>query len=120
MNLIWVMGGGALGAGLRYHIGLWFQGVAMLPWFMATLSVNLIGSFLMGVAFGYFAMRPENHPVAALVMSGFLGGFTTFSAFSLQISRMLSDGAIITAMGYILASIVLGVLAIYAGMAVIK
>ena len=79
MNVfIMVMAGGAIGAGLRYGSGLWVKSIGA-PAFLATGFVNLLGSFLIGVAFALMvATRNEPSPYAPLIITGLLGGFTTF------------------------------------------
>jgi CrcB protein len=105
--------GGALGAVLRYMIAL---GVAF-P--LGTLTVNVIGSFLMGLAFVWFSTRASGQwPL--FLMTGFLGGFTTFSAFSLDVVRLYEAERYMHAGSYVVASIVLSVLAIFAGVFLMK
>lgn len=105
--------GGALGAVLRYLIAL---GV-VFP--VGTLIVNVIGSFLMGLAFVWFSSRAAGQwPL--FLMTGFLGGFTTFSAFSLDVVRLFEAQRYLDAGGYVVASVVLSVLAIFAGVYLMK
>ncbi|RYH04398.1 fluoride efflux transporter CrcB [Salipiger sp. IMCC34102] len=107
--------GGALGATLR-----WLTGVATLrlfgpgwPW--GTFTVNVLGSFAMGVVVVVLADRSGTR-AAPFLMTGVLGGFTTFSAFSLDTVRMIEGGAVGQAALYTGASVVLGVLALLAGL----
>ena len=101
--------GGAIGASLR-----WLFGVAMLratgptDFPMAILSVNVIGSFLMGVFVVAAAHRGLTH-LSPFVMTGLLGGFTTFSAFSLETMTLIERGQVASASLYVLLSVGLSV-----------
>ena len=99
-SVISVALGGALGAVLRYLVGL----AVAFP--LGTLAVNVVGSFLIGVVWVVFATRGLQAWLP-FVMTGVLGGFTTFSAFSLDTMRLIEDGRIAGAGGYVLASVVL-------------
>lgn len=103
--------GGALGSTLRFAMTL---GAARLfgtafPW--GTLAVNVVGSFVMGV----FAVRVAL-PLRPLLMTGILGGFTTFSAFTLDAMVLWQREAPGLATLYVLGSVVLGLVALMAGM----
>ena len=112
---IMVMAGGAVGAGLRYGSGLWVKSIGA-PAFLATGFVNLLGSFLIGVAFALMvATRNEPSPYAPLIITGLLGGFTTFSAFSLEMMQFVTTGRVMIALIYALGSVVIGLLAAYLG-----
>lgn len=77
------------------------------PW--ATLLVNLAGSFLIGLVYGV-AQRSQWHAqTVLLVITGILGGFTTFSAFSWEVFNLLKSGAWLPGIGYVLASVALGI-----------
>lgn len=111
--------GGACGATLRYGTG-----VAMLrllgPGFpAATLFVNVAGSFAMGVLAILFAHKGLN-AWFPLAMTGFLGGFTTFSAFSLDAYTLFERGQMTVAALYVLASVGLSLLALVAGAALAR
>ena len=114
--LILVMIGGAIGSALRYLTGL----VALRqlgPGFpYGTLAVNLIGGLLMGVLAGVLARAPvEGEPLRLLIGVGVLGGFTTFSAFSLESFNMLSRGDYAMAGGYVALSVAGSLLALFCG-----
>ena len=112
--------GGALGAGARYLVGQ-----AMMSWFgpnypWGTLAVNLIGGLAMGVLVGMLVRMPAEEQARLFFAVGVLGGFTTFSAFSLELVTMLERGAMLTAVGYALASVLGAVLALFAGLAITR
>jgi CrcB protein len=107
--------GGALGALGRY----WVSGVLnnaehRLPF--GTLTVNVVGSFLMGVCFVLILERARLSPEMRLLMTGFMGAFTTFSTFSLETVALIQEGHIMSALIYISLSLVLCLVALYAGL----
>ena len=114
-TLIQVALGGALGATARYLTGL--AAVRALgpglPW--GTLIVNIAGSFLMGILVVMLAQLGGNR-FAPFLMTGLLGGFTTFSAFSLDAVSLYERGAVGAAALYVSASVVLSLAAIAAGL----
>lgn len=114
--LLLVMLGGALGAGTRHLFGR----AAMLalgpgfPW--GTLGVNLLGGAAMGLLAGGLARAGGNEPVRLLLGVGVLGGFTTFSAFSLDTVTLMERGAAGAAFAYVAASVVGSLVALYLGL----
>jgi CrcB protein len=107
--------GGAIGASGRYLTGL--AAIRLIgpgfPW--GTLIVNILGSFVMGVVVVVLAHQSANR-FAPLLMTGVLGGFTTFSAFSLDAMTIWERGQPVLAGVYVLASVMLSLLAIFAGL----
>lgn len=118
-NMFFVMGGGAIGAALRYQLGR-FAGQmapgATWPW--GTFAANLIGGFAMGLLAGWLARGStvSGEPIRLLLGVGVLGGFTTFSAFSLETMLMIERGQIALATGYALASVIGAVAALALGL----
>ena len=114
--LIPVMFGGALGAGARHLVGALM--LARLgpgyPWW--TLSVNIVGGFLMGLLAGVLVRTGGSEQVRLFLGVGVLGGFTTFSAFSLETWKMIETGQWLTALGYAVASVVLSITALALGL----
>lgn len=107
--------GGAIGASLRYltNVG---AGRLFGPGFpVATLVVNILGSFLMGVLVVVLAKKGGNH-FAPLLMTGVLGGFTTFSAFSLDAITLWERGQTGPAILYVAGSVILSLAALVAGL----
>jgi CrcB protein len=108
--------GGALGAMARYWVsGFLNNADYRLP--VGTLAVNVVGSFLMGVCFVLILekarLSPEMRP---LMMTGFMGAFTTFSTFSLETVALIQEGHIMSALIYISLSLVLCLVALYVGL----
>ena len=102
-----VAAGGAIGASLRHGVGL--MAVRHLPsgWPHGTFAVNLLGSLLMGLLVGWLALKAEGlHQTTRLFLAtGLLGGFTTFSAFSLEAVTLLERGLLGQAAAYVLLSV---------------
>ena len=118
-TLIAVAAGGAIGAALRYLFAAQIGRLlgAGFPW--GILATNILGSFVMGVLVEGFALKWNLSPeTRAFLTVGVLGGFTTFSAFSLETVLMIDRGDYATALFYILASVILAVGAVFAGLQV--
>jgi len=118
--LLLASAGGAIGAGARFLVNQAFavRGLVAFPW--ATLAVNVLGGFLMGLVMTLVIERYQGSPeIRAFVATGILGGLTTFSAFTYEISQMIAtDGtASPRIILYVTASVLLSLAALYAGMA---
>lgn len=118
--------GGAIGAVLRYQTGRWMTGwmgaqaMTIFPW--ATLAVNAAGSLLMGLLAGWLVRTsPEgSEQMRLLIGTGILGGFTTFSAFSLELAMLIERGQFTIAVLYAILSVSLGVTGLIFGLAVMR
>jgi CrcB protein len=119
MTLIQVALGGALGAVLRYltSVGAMRLVGPGFPW--ATMTVNVVGSFAMGVLVVVLA-REGGTRLAPFLMTGVLGGFTTFSAFSLDALTLYERGQAGLAAGYVVASVLLSLGAIFAAILMMR
>jgi fluoride exporter len=122
-RLLWVCVGGFLGSGARYGLNGWVahRFGETFPW--GTLTVNVVGSFAVGVL--YFACGPDSPVIVSattrqFVLAGILGGFTTFSTFSIQTLNLLKDGELGAACGNAIGSVVLGLIAAFLGDAVAR
>ena len=118
MHWLLIALGGALGSVAR------FASVTYLtPWFnykfpVGTFIVNIVGSFLIGVAYVLFVETTNVSPLYRMFfITGVLGGFTTFSSFSLEMLQLWQQGYLLNAMLYAIGSVVLGLLMAFAGMA---
>lgn len=115
-----VMAGGALGAALRFQLGRWLP-LTLGPGFpTATLAVNLVGGFLMGLVAGWFARSGANEAWRLFAAVGVLGGFTTFSAFSLESVLMIERGQHGLFAAYALLSVLGSVAALMAGLMLMR
>lgn len=116
-TLILVAGGGALGASLRYLWGVALYRLTGGPtdFPLAIMGANILGSFLMGIFVALAAQRGLTH-LSPFVMTGLLGGFTTFSAFSLEAVTLIERGATGQAALYMGLSVALSVLGLMAGL----
>ena len=114
-QLLMVAGGGALGSVGRFLTHDWMLRLAgkEFPW--STLVVNLIGSLLAGLLFAWLSGRQGADWLRPLLMMGLLGGFTTWSSFALEIFLLGRSGQPGTALAYVLASVVGGLLLVWAG-----
>lgn len=121
MNFLMVALGGALGSVLRYSAGFAVSHIWPQHLYIATVLVNILGCFLIGCVFSWFLLRPDvSGMTTLLLMTGFLGGFTTFSTFSLDALRLFNDGLPVQAVLYMGVTVVGGLLATWLGMALIK
>ena len=119
MNPIFsVMAGGALGAAARYLASLALAARGGFPY--ATLAVNLLGGFAMGVLAALVLRGVASESLRLFVGVGILGGFTTFSAFSLESFQMIQRGQIAVASGYAIASVIGSIAALALGFAVVR
>jgi CrcB protein len=115
--LIWIALGGAAGSVLRYVLGGVVQRGAGLAFPTGTLAVNIAGCFLIGLLTQHY-MNVQTSPVMrAALITGFCGGFTTFSAFSVETVGLIEGGEHLKAVAYILLSFTISVAATFAGMA---
>ena len=118
--LIVFLGAGAGGA-LRHGFNLGAARLFGTGFPFGTLGVNVIGSFIMGLLAGYFAFKGEASQTWRLLLTtGVLGGFTTFSAFSLEVGLLIERGQMAAAAGYVLASIIGAVGAMFVGMYLVR
>ena len=109
--------GGALGSVLRYgtYIGAGKMLGMNFPW--GTLIVNIVGSFLIGALTGMFAsVWQPSEEMKLFLITGFLGGFTTFSAFSLDFANLWSGGSTTMAVVYVVVSVTVSIAALFAGL----
>ena len=118
-----VAAGGGVGAALRYGVGLGLG--RMLPgaaWPWGTFAVNGLGGLAMGLLVGWLAQRGVSNAETwrLLIGVGLLGGFTTFSAFSLEVALIIERRQMGLALGYALASVIVAVVALFVGLWIMR
>lgn len=122
INTLIVVVGAGLGGGFRHGINV--AVARLLPGLgfpLATLIINGLGSFLMGVLAESFALRgAAGHPARLFLTTGILGGFTTFSTFSLDAISLYERGETGMAALYVLASVAAGLVGLVAGLALVR
>ena len=110
---------GALGALARYGIASYVAARHPGPFPLGTFLINVAGSFVLGLLFGALVEREALSPALRVSLTvGFLGAFTTFSTFTLETFRLVEDGALGAALAYVAASLAVGLLAVWLGVAV--
>lgn len=121
-TLLLVAAGGATGAVARYLLGVQAMRSLGGGWPYGTFAANVLGGLLLGVLAGLLAMRggADQEKWRLLLGVGVLGGFTTFSAYSLEVALMIERKAYGQAVAYSLGSVVLSVLALFAGLILIR
>lgn len=122
MKVILLVGlGGAMGSILRYSTTLIAEKWHLNNAFIATLIVNLIGCLLIGIFFSSFENKGIiDNNLKLLLITGFCGGYTTFSTFSLENIQLIQSGQIAQAVLYILTSVLIGIVAVWAGLSLGK
>jgi CrcB protein len=109
-NILLIALGGGLGSALRYLSNIGVEKIWTNKLYYATFLVNIIGCFLIGLLMGYLQKNEtDNSALKLLLVTGFCGGFTTFSTFGLENYNLLQSQNYITSLLYIAASIVIGI-----------
>jgi len=121
MSYLLVFFGGGLGASLRHLVNVACAralGTAF-PW--GTFIINITGSTVMGLIAGYLAFKGEaSQPWRLFLMTGILGGYTTFSAYSLDAALLYERGELASAALYVVGSVVLSIAGLFAGLALVR
>lgn len=121
MDYLLVFLGGGLGASLRHTVNVGCARACGLNFPYGTFVVNITGSLVMGIIAGYLAFKGEaSQPWRLFVMTGILGGYTTFSAFSLDAVTLYERGQIGMALFYVLGSVALSIAGLFAGLALVR
>lgn len=119
VNYLVIAAGAAVGANLRYMVTVWAttQWGTQFPY--GTMLINIVGSLLIGLLAAIFLQRaPANETLRLLLITGLLGGFTTFSAFSYELYGLISSGNYVGGALYLLGSVGGGLVATVVGMGV--
>jgi CrcB protein len=123
MTWLLVFFGGGIGAAARHGVNLGAGRIFGIGFPWGTLIVNVVGSLAMGLLAGWLAFRADaswSQHARLFLATGFLGGFTTFSAFSLGAALLYERGAVAIAAGYVVASVALAILGLFAGLAIVR
>jgi fluoride exporter len=121
MNYILVFIGGGLGSSLRHTINVVCPRLFGTAFPYHTFIINITGSTIMGLIAGYLAFKGEaSQPWRLFLMTGILGGYTTFSAFSLDAVLLYERGALGLAAFYVLGSVVFSIAGLFAGLSLIR
>ena len=121
LNSLMIFLGGGTGSVLRYLVKVLCDKTLPLNYPWGTFSVNILGSLILGFAVAFFIDKPQVDTSVKLFFTvGITGGFTTFSTFSLDIVNLIKQGNVSICLLYIIASLLLSVLALYAGMLLAK
>ena len=119
MNPLLVFLGAGLGGLMRHGVNLVAaRSGASFPW--GTMTINVSGSILMGLVAGWFAARGDGMPTRLFIATGVLGGYTTFSTFSLEAMMLIERGEIVSALAYILGSVLLGIAGLFLGLLLMR
>jgi CrcB protein len=109
--------GSAIGGALRHAVNVGAARFLGTGWPYGTFTVNVVGSLIMGMVAGYFAPRNTASPAWLMFLTtGILGGFTTFSAFSLDLALLIERGRVLATAGYLLGSVGLSIGALFLGL----
>jgi CrcB protein len=121
MNYLLVFVGGGLGASLRHAVNVGCARACGINFPYGTFVINISGSLVMGVIAGYLAFKGEaSQPWRLFIMTGILGGYTTFSAFSLDAVTLYERGEMGMALFYVIGSVVLSIVGLVAGLALVR
>lgn len=115
-GILYVALGGALGASGRHLVGQWAGRSLGAGFPYGTFIVNIVGSLLMGLLVGWLLTREGGQQLKLFLATGFLGGFTTFSAFSLDAINLLERKAYTPFMIYVGGSVIIAILALWIGL----
>ena len=115
INILWVAAGGAVGAVLRYLLSLQMVSLSgdQFPW--ATLTVNLVGCLLIGMAWSLTLHKTASEGVLLFLMVGLIGSFTTFSTYGLEGIQLIQSGKLLAGLSYVLLSNIAGLLLVVVG-----
>ena len=121
MGYLIVFLGGGFGAAIRHGVNLAAARALGTAFPYGTMLINITGSFIMGLVVAYFAFKGDASQHWRLFLTtGILGGFTTFSAFSLDTAFLWERGAVATAAIYVAGSVLLSIAAVFAGLWLIR
>ena len=112
--------GGFIGATLRYISSLGFDKIYTSPFLSSTFFINFIGCFILGLLMNMGITNTETWPAKEFMVIGILGGFTTFSAFGVESFQLIESGEFMTALIYMSASVIFGILGIWLSQLIVR
>lgn len=119
-SILWVALGGTIGSILRYAVAVWLKPEPSLAFPIHTLLVNVIGCLVIGFVFSFLLSVPNEQYYRLFIITGILGGFTTFSSFGMESFYLFQHKEFLKAGSYILLSNVLGLAAVWVGYSIHK
>ena len=118
MTYFWVFIGGGLGSLCRFGVGIWLNRGGVYPW--GTLVANGLSCIILGMLVALVSKQGLSVELRMLLVTGFCGGFSTFSTFSYELVQMLRQANYLLAGSYLLGSVLFGLIAILLGMKIIQ
>ena len=115
IKILLLLSGGAAGTLARYAVSGWGHKLYLGDFPIGTLLVNLIGSFIIGLAWGVWEMSNISSNMRTFIFIGILGGFTTFSSYTLETLNLFRDGEVKLGLTNILLNNILGLVLVFAG-----
>ena len=112
--------GGFIGATLRYIFSLSFDKIYAPSFPFSTFLINFLGCFILGLLMNMGITNTETWPVKEFIVIGILGGYTTFSTFGMEAYRLMESGELMTALIYISASVIFGILGIWLSQLIVR
>jgi CrcB protein len=119
-QLVLIFLGGGLGSVFRYLTSLLTAKYYESIFPLATFITNVLGCFMIGLLIGYLGQSPNNQNLRLLFITGFCGGYTTFSTFASENINLLQTGQYLTLISYTIASVLVGLVAVWLGLMLTK
>lgn len=119
-TILLVGSGGFVGSSLRYLLSRYIESNWLSSFPYGTFGVNIMGCLIIGIIYGLTAKNLASGEARLLLATGFCGGFTTFSSFSYEFQSLLQDGQLWYAFLYSFGSLLVGLLAVWIGLTIIK
>lgn len=117
---VFVFLGGGIGSVCRYVSSIFIQEKSNTSFPLSTFVINVVGCFLIGLFTSYFTKNNQATSTVLLFTTGFCGGFTTFSTFGLENTKLIDQHHLFLFITYSMSSILLGIIAVYAGLKIAK